>query len=155
GHSWDEEGYYFVSATVQDGDPGVGASVTVGHNIAVSDAPLDPVDAAPLTGTEGAALEGTVAAFADPNPDAGADAFTAAIDWGDGQRGDGTVAEEDGHFVVTGTHPYADESGPHPYAVSVLVRDAGGAAVVLHNTAAIGDAALSDAAADPLATLAG
>src|SRR6201987_1080890 len=70
--------------------------------------------------TETVALAGTtdVASFTDTNTSELASAFTATIDWGDGQTTAGTVVGSNGHFTVEGGHTYADESS-YPALVTV------------------------------------
>ena len=77
--------------------------------------------ASPLSLHEGTSSGNVpVAAFTSNDPSAAASRFTAAIDWGDGTSGPGTVAQTAGGFSVSGSHTYADEGS---YQASVNVTD--------------------------------
>ncbi len=61
----------------------------------------------PVTSIEGAVYTGIVAHFTDANAAALAGEFAAAINWGDGTTGAGTLAANaNGGFDVTGSHTY-------------------------------------------------
>ena len=86
----------------------------------VSRAPLViTVQTLPLV--EGMPFSGTVATFTDANPKYVPSDFTATIDWGDGTTTDGTVGEQAGSFIVTGSHTYAEYGG---YPLTVTIQDA-------------------------------
>src|SRR5262249_28045392 len=73
--------------------------------------------------TEGAAFTGTVATFTDSDGDPASN-YAATISWGEGAVSAGTVtAANTGHYVVTGTHTYAEEGN---YSFSVRVQDVDG-----------------------------
>jgi hypothetical protein len=76
----------------------------------------------PLTGVEGLAITGDVATFADGPSTAPASEFSAAINWGDGSTGVGTVSQtgSGAPYVVTASHDYAEEG---TYAPGVTVTD--------------------------------
>ena len=76
-----------------------------------------------ITETEQTLFTTAVATFNDPSGSA-AD-YTATIDWGDGSpTSTGTVTGSSGHFSVSGTHTYAEEtSAPSPFTVSALIRN--------------------------------
>jgi hypothetical protein len=64
----------------------------------------------------------TLVSFTASNPDAIAGQFTAAITWGDGTTGTGTVTASGAGFVVTGTHTY-NYANPDQPGVSVVITD--------------------------------
>lgn len=100
--------------------------------------------ALPLTGTEGSSIAGTVATFADPDPDAQASEYVAAVDWGDGSSPsqDVTLVQNaDGTFSVEGTHTYAEEAGYSPIVTITDVDNPFNTATVV-DAATVGDAAL-------------
>ncbi|MGH7137551.1 MAG: TIGR03118 family protein, partial [Pirellulales bacterium] len=61
--------------------------------------------------------------------------YTATINWGDGTTDTGTVAASGSGFDVTGSHTYAAD-GVH--AISVTIKDEGGATATATTTAAAG-----------------
>ncbi len=73
----------------------------------------------PIVVTAGHSYSGVVATF--PGLAAGSPAFTASIDWGDGQTSAGTIAPSGPGFTVSGSHTYAAE-GRDP--VTVTLTDA-------------------------------
>ena len=77
-----------------------------------------PTGAFSLNGTPGTPLNATVATIADPNTTATASAYSATINWGDGNSSAGTVAGGNGNFTVTGNHAYA-VTGAYPIAVTI------------------------------------
>jgi hypothetical protein len=105
------------------------------------------VSDAPLSGTpvtlglqEGGAFSGVVASFtdADPSPTVAGD-YTATIDWGDGTTSAGAVAAAPGGgFQVSGSHSFPAGKDP----ITVTIRDAGGAVVVVKSTANVADSLL-------------
>jgi hypothetical protein len=64
--------------------------------------------------TEGDTNSHNVAKFSDGNSSDTASAFTASIDWGDGQTTSGTVSGASGSFTVSGIHAYGDEGVQSP-----------------------------------------
>jgi trimeric autotransporter adhesin len=70
----------------------------------------------------GSLYAATLVSFTDSNPDAIAGQFTAAITWGDGTTGAGTVSASGAGFVVTGTHTY-NYANPDQPGVSVVITD--------------------------------
>ncbi len=116
--------------------PSTGTVVTA---IAAVDAPLSGSVAA-ITGSSGLPLSGIVATFQDGNPLAPLSDYPAgsvSIDWGDGTTSAGSVTQPGGvgtPFEVSGAHTYI---APGVYNVRVTVEDAGGAQVVLEDSAQI------------------
>jgi SdrD B-like domain/Putative Ig domain len=86
-----------------------------------------------LTPTEGAALTNAVlATFSDAGPLAPAGAYTATVDWGDGNNGSGAmIASGAGTFQVAGSHSYAQ---PGIYSVRVSITGPGGGSAVTTTT---------------------
>jgi hypothetical protein len=77
-------------------------------------------------------------------PSWGNPVFTAAIDWGDGNQSDGTIADDgNGGFTVSGTNTYDDHG---TYDFTITIGDGGNAAAVVTGAATISDAAFSAAA---------
>jgi phospholipase C len=139
-HSYAEEGTEAVMVSIQG--PGGGASVTAYSLVSVADAPLTGL-ARTVAATEAAAFSGTVANFTDADRAGAAQEYSATIFWGDGTTSAGAiVANSAGGFDVQGRHTYAEAAS---YAVVVTIHDAGGAAVVVHETASIAAADLTDA----------
>jgi hypothetical protein len=64
----------------------------------------------------------TLVSFTDSNPDAIVGQFTAAVTWGDGTIGPGTVSASGAGFVVTGTHTY-NYANPDEPGMSVVITD--------------------------------
>jgi fibronectin type 3 domain-containing protein len=111
------------------------------------DAALSVVGVNPPATDPGVAFSGVVATFADADPRATADDFTAAISWGDqgtGEAADGILDNHDGTFSVTGHHTYA-AAGSFPFQVTFT--DVGGNSISGSGTAVIGQG--------PTASLAG
>jgi Tol biopolymer transport system component len=98
-----------------------------------------------LTGTgaaiqisEGSAFSGQVAGFIDTSPGDVATDFTAGIDWGDGSTSTGTVSgPAGGPFVVSGTHPYAEEG--LPAVTTTLKHTASGLTGTAQSAATVAD----------------
>ncbi|MFO0970034.1 MAG: IPT/TIG domain-containing protein, partial [Gemmataceae bacterium] len=121
-HEYGEPAWFPITVTID--------SVRDGHAVVltqatIADATITGSAADDATADEDSATEFTLATFTDDNPDSVAGDFSASIDWGDGSDPDeGTITQqEDGSYVVTGTHTYA---GPGDYEASVFTSDAGG-----------------------------
>jgi hypothetical protein len=123
GHSYADEGVYTVVATLTDDAPGTATLAQTG-TLTVTEADAFTPAATPLTltGTEGVSVNGNVAVFADTGyPGNNPVDFSAAIDWGDGTVGAGTVsAIGDGSFTVSGAHAYADDGA---YTITATIAD--------------------------------
>jgi hypothetical protein len=93
-----------------------------------------------LATDEGSTFSGTVATFTPDTTVGPVDAFTATIDWGDGQTSDGTIVEDGtGGYVVSGTHTYADNG---VYTAAVLVVDErNGAGSLVNDTVTVANVA--------------
>jgi FG-GAP-like repeat len=137
-HAYAEEGSYAISVTISDG----AAGATANGAASIADAALH-VSAVAVSGTAGASTGAVpVASFTDDNPSGSPGGYTASIDWGDGSAVTAGVvtARLGGGFDVTSTgHTYAGEGS---YAISITVRDAGGASAAATANALIADAAL-------------
>jgi hypothetical protein len=131
-HVYSEEGTY--SGTAYYTCPEVFGNQTTTFQANVQDAPLT----ASGRDSSGAALQSlsaAVAHFADTNPAARANDFSAQISWGDGTSSAGTVASAaGGGFDVTGSHTY-NTAGSYP--VSATITDRGGATTNTNSTAQI------------------
>jgi ELWxxDGT repeat protein len=142
GHTYAEEGSFTLSVQVRD-DGGSSTSATRG--LSVADAGLSSLGLLNPHATEGKGTGTfTVATFADRNSAAAATDFTAVVQWGDGSSSTvtsaGIVALGGGKFAVRAGHTYA-ESGS--FALSVQVRDDGGASISGTLTLSVADAALA------------
>jgi hypothetical protein len=127
-HTYDEGGRPSVTVTVKDSG---GATKSVNTVAAITDLPLSGSGVTRVT-TAGAAFSGVVARFADADQQTTASDFEAAIDWGDGSTGTGTVrALGGGDFAVSGTHVYHDLQTAD---VVIRVTDSGGARTILSST---------------------
>lgn len=99
--------------------------------------------------TEGASFSGTVAHFTDPDPNAMASEYMAAIDWGDASSSAGTISgPTGGPFAVTATHTYHQE-GSYTVTVTITDTDTPGNTATVTSTATVGDAALTATCAAP------
>jgi hypothetical protein len=145
-HTYVDGGSYQVTITIQDKG---GSRVTATTTARVVDAPLT-ADGTPFQISEGAMFQGTVAVFTDANPNATPERFTATIAWGDGQTAPGAITvNSSGGFTVSGTHTYAREGS---YAVTVVIRDVGGAEATATSTAQVADAPLASTGRTVVAT---
>jgi predicted component of type VI protein secretion system len=141
GHTYAEEGTFNPVVTIQDSD---GTSTVVTSTALVADASLTG-SVESLQATENTAFSGVVAAFRDPGGDGTANDYTASIAWGDGKTSTGTItADDDGGWLVNGTHTYAEEGNFSPV---VTITDAGGASTKVTSTMVVADAALAATAA--------
>ncbi len=93
-----------------------GASATFSFDTMIVD--TIPVGGFSFSGPAGTTVGGTVATITDPNLSATASAYTATINWGDGNSSAGTVAGAGGNFTVTGNHAYT-AGGSYPVAVTI------------------------------------
>ena len=138
-HAYAEEGSYAISVAISDG---AGHGATANGAASIADAALH-VSAVAVSGTAGASTGAVpVASFTDDGPSGSPGGYTASIDWGDGSAVTAGVvtARLGGGFDVTSTgHTYAGEGS---YAISITVRDAGGASAAATANALIADAAL-------------
>ena len=76
----------------------------------------------PFSGTEGKGVSATVATFTTTRTAAVVADYTASINWGDGTTSKGTVVKDSaGHFHVTGSHTYSDQSTGIGYRVTTTV----------------------------------
>lgn len=141
-HVYKEEGTYKITVTADD----TGGAVTVaGAGAWIADAPPTPTAAQPSVAlTEGVSATLPVAIFNDANPGGNVSDFLASIDWGDGTpRSDGLVSQPGGPgtaFMVTGSHNYINpfvNGGTGRFPINVVVRDVGGAATIINNSASI------------------
>ena len=138
-------GTYPITTTITDS----GTYTAVGTSTAtVAGAALTPGAAATVTGTEGVPFTHIVGTFTSANPLALLANFTAVISWGDGTPTSlGTITEDTaGVFTVTGTHTYAEETGPAgvttPYVITTTVRSTAAVTATLTASATIADAPL-------------
>jgi hypothetical protein len=157
-HLYADEGTFSTTITIKDVG---GATITTTGVITITDAALTAGTpaAAPLTVVEGNAFTLPVANFNDANLAGAIADFAATITWGDGSTSAGIIAQESTpagsptQFTVTGTHTYADETpAGTPYAISVAIKDDGGSAVTITNTATVIDAPLSSEGATIVGT---
>jgi hypothetical protein len=123
---------------VQD-NTGLTASATVHFNVAA--AGQLTAAASDINATAGAAFSGQVGTFVFVGGPTAASAYTATIDWGDGQSSAGVVASDGaGGFTASGTHTYA-AAGNFP--LGVTVSEAGGQSSVAAATAHVAAAPVS------------
>jgi PKD repeat protein len=79
--------------------------------------------------------EGALVSFAGTFTDAGVlDTHTATINWGDGNTTNGSVQEQNGAGIVTGTHYYGETGS---YTITLTVKDDSNATGSLTSTATI------------------
>lgn len=97
-----------------------------------------------INATEGAGFTGTVATVADPDTNATAGEYTAAIDWGDGTGSSaGTLSgPAGGPFAVNGSHIYTEE-GTYTVTVTVTDTDTPSNTATATSTAIVADAPLT------------
>ena len=135
-HTYVDEGFFIPTITVNDSDGSTNFDV---GTATVDDAPLSGIGRT-ITPVEGVSFTAIIADFADANPFATTNDFTASIDWGDGAVTAGRVAPDGTDFSVTGTHTYAAEG---MYDITVSVDDVGGSGVVISSVANASDVPLS------------
>jgi len=120
-----EEGSYPVSVLIQDSGRAKATAVTT-FTITDPSPVVAPIAPAALFQTEGQAFTAPIGAFTDPNLIATTSDFAVTITWGDTTTSTGTVSQgNDGTFVVTGSHTYAEENAAG-YPVTFTVKDVGG-----------------------------
>ena len=82
-------------------------------------------------------FSGTIATFQDANVHAPLSDFTATINWGDGQSGQGVVSSlGNGAFAVTATHTWTQQGS---FPVTVTINDVGGSSATATRTADVAD----------------
>lgn len=101
-----------------------------------------------IHGTEGTSLTATVAKFTTKRPNAVASDYVATIDWGNGQITTGVVLQDSpGHFHVTGTVTYAQNSAGGRNIVKVSIDRVNSTQTVVASHTKIKDVKLTDATA--------
>jgi hypothetical protein len=142
-HTYAEEGTYSGSVSYSYQAP-VDSSCphfvqTATFQATVQDAQLS-ASGVDSSGAARRSLAAVVGHLVDSNPGAGADDFSAQINWGDGSTSAGTVAAAAaGGFDVTGAHTY---SAAGSYAVTASISDVGGSTATANSTAQIAPTAL-------------
>lgn len=107
-----------------DGSPGATAPVAADDLVLAEPGAGQPSVAA----MAGVPVSTRLASFSDTDPAATPADFRATIDWGDGVRTLGTIADAaSGDFVVTGSHTYAQAGS---YTAKVTVNDFSGSQLV-------------------------
>jgi hypothetical protein len=112
-----------VSSSSADPNP---ANNSAGATTAVAEASL--VVSAPITTTLNRLSSVTVATFTHAGGVEPASAFTATINWGDGQTSPGTITLSGTTYKVSGSHKYA-KSGSH--RITTTVTEVGNATQLL------------------------
>ena len=100
-------GVFQITTSVAHESAPISSGVTA--TILVNDPPVSAT-AVNFTAVEGASFTQVVATFTDPGGPEDLSDYSATIDWGDGTPLDTGVIGAG--FTVTGTHTYAEESGP-------------------------------------------
>jgi hypothetical protein len=132
------------------GTPSVGISITgpggglayATGTAAVSSGTLSAA-ASPITATEGVSYSGTIATFSDAytGTTTPANAFTAAITWGDSATSTGTVTSlGNGEFAITSSHTYTAPGSP---TVGVSITGPGSGSATASTTATVSAAAIT------------
>jgi uncharacterized protein (TIGR03118 family) len=146
-HTYSAPGAFRVVARIGDTD---GDSASIATTNVVGEAPISAT-AATIDATRGKALSKVVVAtFTDADPALKASAFSATIDWGDGQTSAGkVVAVKGGGFRVLGSHKYAASGA---FAVQVAIREGrpGGPTQFFTPANLISDGAVAADHVDPL-----
>jgi uncharacterized protein (TIGR03118 family) len=117
-HTFTQDGQFRITAQIGDTDGDVASVSTT--NI-VAPAPL-VVIGAPIRATKNGVVPKTaVAVFVDSDTSLNASAFTATINWGDGQTSVGTIVADKTNtfFKVVGTHRYTKAGS---FSVSATVQ---------------------------------
>jgi hypothetical protein len=148
-HKYAEDGAYNVQVVVEDLDTTSTASFTAVAHVAEADLAGQPV---PIAAVEGTPFSGSVATFTDPDGTDGAGAFSATINWGNGQTSGGVVVQDSpGHFHVEGQFIFPEESAGR--TVTTTITEVGlDPAATIHVTsrAVVADAALHVSPSAPL-----
>jgi hypothetical protein len=137
-HTYAEEGSFAVKVTITDVD-NTSNTATTSSTATVADAALT-AKGTTVSAVEGASTTQTVATFTDADPAGTVSDYTATINWGDGSTSTGTIAASGSGFKVSGTHTYAEEGTD---AITVTIKDVGGATASATSTAKVADAPLS------------
>ncbi len=139
-HTYTAAGSYTLTVTVTNTANGITSAPVSSSSTATVSIPSLAVTAQPITATEGIAFSGQVATGTFTTGITGP--FSATINWGDGTTpSSGTVTiTSPGHFTVSGTHTYAEESNR---SFTVTVNDTSGHSASSGNTATVADAALT------------
>jgi len=150
-HTYAEEGVY--NLTVNASNIG-GDSVSMFGTVTVADASLTNGASFPVFGTEGLNnVNVQLATFTDSNGLAPLSDFISSIDWGDNTPfSGGTIVQNGGQFVISGSHTYAEEGS---YSITIQTLDVGGSTLLTSAGASIADAPLSASASAPLVLLQG
>jgi hypothetical protein len=163
-HDYLEEGAFPVTVTIKDRG---GSTTVASSNAVVADSPPAAGTQPKIAINEGATYTGPVAAFSEIWTDAATSRtnveplsdFTGLapeIDWGDGTSpslgsvvADPAFPANSGHFLVNGSHVYADSGvniaagvASKSFSVSVTVHDDGGANLAIANVATVSDVAI-------------
>ncbi len=150
-HTYGVPGQYTIQVTVKDkGGSSVTLKATVNISSIVTAAPIVTVTP-PAGAVEGKPLVDVQIATFTAGRYTAAGQFKAEIDWGDdGNESDGTIeaTADPGHFIVLGTHTYAEESpadSPYTLAVTVSVPN-----TAIRSGSAQGPETVMDAPLDPM-----
>ncbi len=148
-HIFGAQGNYLVGLNVISLG---GARASAVSTITVNPAPINPTASNSIASVAGQTFGGVVGSFTQ-FPLTPASAFTATIDWGNGDTTPGTVTSAaDGSFVVSGTEIF---KGAGQFAVNVTVTNsAGGPSGTFSVPAKITDAAIT-ALASPVSSVVG
>jgi hypothetical protein len=165
-HNYIEEGAYSITVTIKSRG---GSTTIASSNAVVTDsAPTAATTQPAITTTEGVVFNGPVAAFSEvwtdtttsrtnAEPPGDFTGLAPMIDWGDrtfpslgNVIPDPAFPANSGHFLVTGSHVYAD-SGVNiaagqtagTFHVTVTVHDDGGANLPITNVATVADVAIN------------
>jgi uncharacterized protein (TIGR03118 family) len=117
-HTFATSGVFRITAQIGDTD---GDMASVSTSNVVAQAPLIAIGAPVRPTRNGVVPTTAVAVFIDGDHQLKASAFTATIDWGDGQTSTGTIVEDRTmtFFKVLGSHRYRR---PGSFAINVTVR---------------------------------
>jgi uncharacterized protein (TIGR03118 family) len=104
-HTFKQGGQFRITAQIGDTD---GDVVSVSTTNIVANAPLTVIGVPVRANKSGVVPKSVVAVFVDGDPSLNASAFTATINWGDGQTSAGTIVADKTNtfFKVLGTHKY-------------------------------------------------
>lgn len=117
-HKYQRQGIYPLKVTI-DGPSGETAKAVGTAVVHAAGATLRAVGRE-LNLVRAKFLKRPLATFTDATPGTKAKSYRAIVDWGDGQRGAGTVLQtRSGKFVVLGSHTYLD---PETFPVSVHIE---------------------------------